>query len=72
MTGTASGIFKILFWIHQVILGVPSFVIGLDLVIEGRTEGILAALGLLLAWIGGTLLWGFAALIHQKQTHSEK
>jgi len=71
MTGSASGIFKILFWIHQVILGLPAATIGLDLVIRGQTEGILAAIGLLLAWIGGTLVWGLAALIHQKRNPSE-
>jgi hypothetical protein len=71
MRGTASGIFKILFWIHQVILGLPSATIGLDLVIRGQTDGILAAIGLLLAWIGGTLVWGFAALIHQVRNAPE-
>jgi hypothetical protein len=71
MTVTASGIFKILFWIHQAVLGLPSATIGLDLIIRGQTEGILAAFGLLLAWIGGTLMWGFAALIHQKRNPSE-
>ena len=71
MTGSASGIFKILFWIHQVILGLPAATIGLDLVIRGQTEGILAAIGLLLAWIGGTLVWGLAALIYQKRNPSE-
>ena len=71
MTGSASGIFKILFWIHQVILGLPAATIGLDLVIRGQTEGILAAIGLLLAWIGGTLVWGLAVLIHQKHNPSE-
>ena len=71
LTGSASVIFKILFWIHQVILGLPAATIGLDLVIRGQTEGILAAIGLLLAWIGGTLVWGLAALIHQKRNPSE-
>ena len=71
MTVSASGIFKILFWIHQVLLRVPAATIGLDLVSRGQTEGILAAIGLLLAWIGGALMWGFAALIHQKRNPSE-
>ena len=71
MTGSASGIFKILFWVHQVILGLPAATIGLDLVIRGQTEGILAAIGLLLAWIGGTQVWGLAALMHQKRNPSE-
>jgi hypothetical protein len=69
MAGTASSIFKILFWVHQVVLGLPSGIIGLDLVIRGQTDGILAAIGLLLAWIGGTLMWGLAALIHKKQIY---
>ena len=42
MTVSASGIFKILFWIHQVLLRVPAATIGLDLVSRGQTEGILA------------------------------
>jgi hypothetical protein len=31
--GTASFVFKVLFWIHQIMLGLPSVSIGLDLVI---------------------------------------
>src|SRR5262249_29230666 len=55
---------------HQVVLGLPAATIGLDLVIRGQTEGILAAIGLLLAWIGGTLMWGLAVLIHQERNPS--
>ena len=57
-------VFKILFWIHQVLLGLPSALIGLDLLLEGETSG--EAVVLLLAWIGGTLVWGLAALMHQR------
>jgi hypothetical protein len=57
-------VFKILFWIHQVLLGLPSALIGLDLLLEGETSG--EAIVLLLAWIGGTLVWGLAALMHQR------
>ena len=48
--------------------GLPSVSIGLDLVIEGKAEGLFNAIGLLLAWIGGTLVWGLAALIHGRRT----
>jgi hypothetical protein len=57
-------VFKILFRIHQVLLGLPSALIGLDLLLEGETSG--EAVVLLLAWIGGTLVWGLAALMHQR------
>ena len=57
-------VFKILFWIHQVLLGLPSALISLDLLLEGETSG--EAVVLLLAWIGGTLVWGLAALMHQR------
>ena len=60
-------VFKILFWIHQVLLGLPSALIGLDLLLEGETSG--EAVVLLLAWIGGTLVWGLAALMHQRTVY---
>ena len=62
-------VFKILFWIYQVLLGLPSALIGLDLLLEGETSGVIAAIGLLLAWIGGTLVWGLAALMHQRTVY---
>jgi hypothetical protein len=55
-----------LFWVHQVILGLPSAVLGLDLLMAGETQGIINVIGLFLAWIGGTLMWGFAVLIHRR------
>jgi len=64
---SASLVFKFLFWVHQAFFGLPSIGIGLDLIFKGQTDGILAAIGLLLAWIAGTLLWGLAAIIHRKQ-----
>jgi len=60
-------VFKILFWIHQVLLGLPSALIGLDLLLGGETSG--EAVVLLLAWIGGTLVWGLAALMHQRTVY---
>ena len=36
---------------------------------EGETSGVIAAIGLLLAWIGGTLVWGLAALMHQRTVY---
>ena len=62
-------VFKILFWIYQVLLGLPSALIGLDLLLEGETSGVIAAIALLLAWIGGTLVWGLAALMHQRTVY---
>ena len=65
--GAASLAFKTLFWVHQALLGLPSVSIGLDLIVEGKTTGIINAIGLLLARIGGTLLWGFASLMHRRE-----
>jgi hypothetical protein len=67
--GAASDIFKFLFWIHQLLLGLPSVSIGLDLVIQGQTIAIINAIGLLLAWIGGTLVWGLAAIMHRRPVY---
>jgi hypothetical protein len=44
--------------------GLPSAAIGLDLLINRTTEGRIPVIGLFLAWIGGTLLWGLASLLH--------
>lgn len=62
---TAERAFKILFWVHQVVIGVPAAFIGFEILSTGTSDGIVNAIGLLLAWIGGTLLWGLAALIHR-------
>jgi integrase len=65
----ASVVFKFLFWGHQLILGLPSAGFALDLLIEGKAQGIVSVIGIFLAWIGGTLVWGLAALIHDKQVY---
>jgi hypothetical protein len=65
----ASSVFKVLFWIHQVLLGLPSMGFGFDLLIQGKAQGIINVIGLFLAWIGGTLVWGLAALIHQQPVY---
>src|SRR5262249_10164843 len=69
--GRASRIFRVLFWVHQVLFGLPSAVIGIDLLdrdfVTGAgttTLGLIPVIGLFLAWIGGTLLWGLASLLH--------
>ena len=67
--GTASFVFKVLFWVHQAVLGLPSVGFGIQLLAEGKSEGILNVIGFLLAWIGGTLVWGFAALMHQRSIY---
>jgi hypothetical protein len=69
-SGTASGVFKFLFWVHQILLGVPSIGFGFDLLVQGKTQGIISVIGFLLAWIGGTLVWGLAALMHQKPVYN--
>ena len=75
--GKVSRIFRVIFWVHQVLFGLPSVVVGPGLLFRSIRAGItpqesiielamqtpiLAAL--FLAWIGGTLLWGFACLLH--------
>ena len=64
--GSVSFVLKVVFWIHQVFLGLPSVAIGADLLVEGKTEGIINAIGLLLAWIGGTLVFGLAAFMYRR------
>jgi len=72
--GRASRIFRVLFWIHQVLLGVPSLLVGGDLInilvkspdrLLITIQGYHVLIPLLLAWIGGTLLWGLASLMHR-------
>lgn len=61
----AAKIFLVLFWLHQLLFGVPSALFGIDLLMRGNMQGLIPAIGLLLAWVGGTLTWGFASLLHQ-------
>jgi hypothetical protein len=68
--GEAGGVFRALFWIHQVVLGLPSVFFALDLLIKGRTDGIINVIGIFLAWIGGTLVFGLAAIMHQRLSYS--
>jgi hypothetical protein len=65
----ASRIFQVLFWIHQVVVGLPSMGFGLDLITQGKAQGIINVIGLFLAWTGGTLVWGFAVLMHQRPSN---
>jgi hypothetical protein len=51
--------FLIIFWIHQVIFGLSSLGAVLNLLLEGGTTGQLNLVPLLLAWIAGSLTWGF-------------
>ena len=48
-------VFKILFWIYQVLLGLPSALIGLDLLLEGETSGVIAALRYFVSGLGARL-----------------
>jgi hypothetical protein len=52
----------VIFWMHQVLFGLPCLFLGLEVVITGRAQGVLNAIALLLVWIGGSLTWGFAVL----------
>jgi hypothetical protein len=61
-------IFKPLFWTHQILLGLPSMGLGIELVSQGKVGGLLNVIALFLAWIGGTLAWGLAAIMHQSLT----
>jgi len=55
--------FKLMFWTSQVVLGFPSVLIAIDLISKGKADGIINGIGLLLAWIGATLVWGLATLM---------
>jgi hypothetical protein len=72
--GRASRIFRALFWLHQVLVGLPAILLFLELLNIVRTnpdtllistQGFALTLPVLLFWIGGTLLWGLAGLLHR-------
>src|ERR1700730_4100496 len=44
--------FVLLFWLHQIFLGLPSMAFGVQLLIR-KTDGTLDMIGLVLTWIGG-------------------
>ena len=75
-TGELSDVFKILFWIHQFLFEVPSMLTSLT-ILTGQTSenglsvafGLLSVSGLFLAWIGGTLVWGLAAIMHRRPAY---
>jgi|SRR5215472_10459780 len=67
--GRISDVFVALFWVHQVVLGLPSVAFGLELLFTGRVEGIVNVIGFFLAWIGGTLAFGLAVLMHRKASY---
>jgi hypothetical protein len=43
--------------------------LGFELITQGKAEGIINVIGLFLAWIGGTLVWGLAVLMHQRPSY---
>ena len=72
--GRASRIFRVLFWIHQVLFGLPSVLLFFEVINIGKgnpdpllvtTTGFGLEIPLLLTWIGGSLLWGLASLLHR-------
>jgi len=62
--------FKLMFWLSQVMLGFPSVLIAIDLITKGKADGIINGIGLLLAWIGATLVWGLATLMSNTSQHA--
>ena len=72
--GKESSIFRVLFWIHQVLFGLPSVLLFFEVINIARgnpdpllvtTTGFGIEIVLLLTWIGGTLLWGLASLLRR-------
>jgi hypothetical protein len=64
--------FLIIFWIHQVIFGLSSLGAVLNLLLEGGTTGQLNLVRLLLAWIAGSLTWGFGFVMAERLRSSAK
>jgi hypothetical protein len=73
--GGVSKILRVIFWVYQVVFGLACAALGPMLLLRGTTvlgftpAGALSHYApilsmLFLAWIGGTLLWGFASLLH--------
>lgn len=58
--------FAILFWIHNIVFGGSSALIAIELLSTGKATGVINAIALALIWIGGSITWGFAALIHER------
>jgi hypothetical protein len=40
-----------------------------ELLTQDKATGIINVIGVFLAWIGGTLVWGLAALIHREEVY---
>ena len=59
-------IFKVLFWVHQVLFGFKPIFEGYLYIFLG--SDLLVTNGEYFTWIGGTLMWGLAALIHPVRT----
>ena len=59
-------IFKVLFWAHQVLFGFKPIFEGYLYIFLG--SDLLVTNGEYFTWIGGTLMWGLAALIHPVRT----
>jgi hypothetical protein len=64
--------FLIIFWIHQVIFGLSSLGAVLNLLLEGGTTGQSNLAPLLLAWIAGSLTWGFGFVMAERLRSSAK
>lgn len=67
ITGT---VFRVLFWLHQILIMIGSLTLFAGLQDERNGVFIISAeIGIFLLWIGGMLLWGFAALLHQNTVY---
>jgi 4-hydroxybenzoate polyprenyltransferase len=58
--------FMTIFWIHQAIFWLVSVFPILDLITKGGTSGQLNLIPLLLAWIAGSLTWGFGFVMAER------
>lgn len=61
----AGTLFAILFWLHNFIFGGACAVVAFDLLLNGRTQGVVNAIALSLMWIGGSITFGLATIIHR-------
>ena len=59
-------IFKVLFWVHQVLFGFKPIFEGYAYIFLGTD--LMVTNSEYFTWIGGSLMWGLAALIHPVRT----
>ena len=62
-------IFKVLFWVHQVLFGFKPIFEGYAYIFLGTD--LMVTNSEYFTWIGGTLMWGLAVLIHPVRTERQ-